>query len=435
MKNLKFPMFLAALLLILSTRVQADLSIAKEIEVQKVHFDSSSYVLSPDSKIILDQTITLLARMNESYSIKVMGFADSKGPEELNLDLSFKRANMVAAYLISKGIDRNRVLINGLGHENPVAPNDSEEGRLLNRRVEFKFINPDTSNLQLTASTEILTVSPEQPKEEEIVPIAQTPTPEEPKPQPVEENISEMTVDPVDEPAKDTMLAPKKKVINKYQAEHIYEDRKRSDAGQAYAQLTPMWTTIDGLQSLGAADNRASSRTSFRGEVGWISFLEESYENYLVAKAYGNFLRFAEDSGSSIDSKQREFTFGGEIGLGRYFHPSFTLQIQVGYGAELIYQAAGSGIEFDRDFIGHAGVSAEAIVWRFSKQGDLGLDMYLNYYELGEDTLETGTGYGINLFVDYDYLRAGLSFSLLELEATTRDYNQWYFGPSFRLYF
>lgn len=451
MRNRPFSLFLAALLLILPSGARADLSIAKEVEEQKVHFNSSDYQLSPDSRIILDQAVSLLARMNESYSIKVMGFTDAQGPEEINQDLSIQRANTVATYLISRGIDRNRVLIQGLGRESPIASNDTEEGRLLNRRVEFKFINPDTSNMQLTASTQLVAATTTEPKEEEILEITPAPAPEkveapvtESKPQEVkkaapspleEEEVVERSDAVVSERRKDTMLAPEKKRKNQFYSDHIYEDRKRSEAGQTYVQLSPMLMTLDGLSGLGAADDRASSQVSFRGEAGWVSFLEESFESYVVAKGYGSFLRFGQDAGNNIGSKQKEYTFGGELGIGRYFHPSVALQVQAGYGSELIYQAAGTGIELDHDFIGHAGISVEAIVWRFSKVGDIGLDAYLNYYDVGRGILESGTGYGIDVFVDYDFLRAGVNFSLLNLETKTRDFNQWQIGPTFRLYF
>jgi hypothetical protein len=454
MRNRTFSLILAALLLILPSGAQADLSIAKEVEEQKVHFNSSEFQLSPDSKIILDQAISLLARMNESYSIKVMGFTDAKGPEEINQDLSMQRANTVASYLISKGIDRNRVLIQGLGRESPVATNDTDEGRQLNRRVEFKFINPDTSNLQLTASTQLVAATTNAPKEEEILVI--TPAPEAPAPEkeqaPVAESKPEIKKEAAPSPLqkeevverspavlserrKDTMLAPEKKRKSPYYADHIYEDRKRSEAGQTYVQLSPILMTLDGLSGLGAGDDRASSQISFHGEAGWISFLDESFESYVVAKGYGSFLRFGQDAANNFGSKQKEYTFGGELGIGRYFHPSVALQVQAGYGSELIYQTAGTGIELDNDFIGHAGISAEAVVWRFSKQGDIGFDVYLNYYDIGRGILESGTGYGMDVFVDYDFLRAGLGFSLLNLETTTRDFNQWQFGPTFRLYF
>ena len=132
---------------------------------------------------------------------------------------------------------------------------------------------------------------------------------------------------------------------------------------------------------------------------------------------------------------QKGYSFGGELGIGRYFHPNVALQIQAGYGAEMIHELVAGSVELDQELIGHAGLTAEVVFWRFTKEGDLGLDGYVNYYDIGRGILNTGLGYGLDLFVDYDFLRVGVGFSLLNLEATTRSFNQWQFGPNIRLYF
>jgi len=449
MRNRAFSSIFAALLLVLPPAAHADLSLAKDVEEKRVHFDTAQSQLSPDSKIILDQAISLLARMNESYSLKVVGYTDAQGSEEINQDLSMQRANTVANYLISKGIDRNRVLIQGLGHENPVATNDEEEGRMRNRRVEFKFITPDTSNLTLTASTEMVAAS--EPKEQEIIEIKPAeeaqpaPVPVvEAKPEPKTAPKPEQEIQPeeelrspavVSERRKDTMLATEKKHKTPHYTDHIYEDRKRADAGQSYIQITPMITTLDGLSGLGATDDRLNSKVSFRGEAGWISFLDDMYESYVIAKAYGSFIRFAQDGPTLIAERQREFTYGGELGVGRYFHPNISLQIAAGYGAELMYRSSGGNIELDNEFMGHLAFTVEAVVWRFSKDGDIGLEGSFMYYDIGRGIMETGSGYNLNAFLDYDFLRAGLGFTMQNFETTTYDYSVWTFGPNIRLYF
>jgi outer membrane protein OmpA-like peptidoglycan-associated protein len=70
-------------------------------------------------------------------SIKVVGHTDSVGSDEYNLDLSQKRASSVAGYLLGQGVAPNKVTSEGKGESEPVADNETEEGRAKNRRVEL----------------------------------------------------------------------------------------------------------------------------------------------------------------------------------------------------------------------------------------------------------------------------------------------------------
>lgn len=435
----------------------ADVSVAKEVEAQKVFFDSSAYELSNDMRLILDQAVSLLSRMNESYSLKLMGFTDSHGSEELNQTLSVQRANVVASYLISQGIDRNRILIQGLGREQPIASNDTEEGRSENRRVEFKFISPDTSDLKLTASmAPVVTEQKIDEPEEAPAEPAKPSLPDEnlqqtmeviPEPEPAAQSEVKTNTQPtvavpekvethpvLNQPVEDTMIAPQKKHGPRYFKNHVYEDRKRSDQGQAYAQVMPLWFTADHAGAIGASEDRIQSQPSFGGELGWSSFFEESYETFFSARIYGSVLRFSSNAATTVD-KQKEYTYGGELGLGRYFHPNIYFQVQSGYSSELFYQSTASGIDLDTDYIWHAGLSTEWVVWRFSQKGDVGFNGYFNYYDFGHEELDFGSGYGVDLFVDYDFLRAGFNFSFLNLETTSFQFNTWQYGPTIRLYF
>nr|WP_269807719.1 OmpA family protein [Pseudomonas sp. NMI795_08] len=81
----------------------------------------------------------VLPRLNEPgvASVKVIGFTDSVGSDSYNQGLSERRASSVAEYLISQGLAPNKVTSQGRGEADPVADNDSEEGRARNRRVEL----------------------------------------------------------------------------------------------------------------------------------------------------------------------------------------------------------------------------------------------------------------------------------------------------------
>ena len=65
---------------------------------------------------------------------------DSKGADDYNLRLSDNRAKSVMDYILSKGIDPKRIVSKGYGETKPVAPNDTDENRQLNRRVEFTIL-------------------------------------------------------------------------------------------------------------------------------------------------------------------------------------------------------------------------------------------------------------------------------------------------------
>lgn len=76
---------------------------------------------------------------NSNYSVAVDGHTDAIGSEKYNLALSVRRANAVADELISQGIDRSRITVNGYGETDPIATNKTEDGRAQNRRVDTSF--------------------------------------------------------------------------------------------------------------------------------------------------------------------------------------------------------------------------------------------------------------------------------------------------------
>ena len=77
---------------------------------------------------------------NPAISIELGAHTDSKGSDEYNIKLSHNRANSVMQYILSKGISPERVSFKGYGETVPVATNETDEGRQLNRRVEFKIL-------------------------------------------------------------------------------------------------------------------------------------------------------------------------------------------------------------------------------------------------------------------------------------------------------
>jgi outer membrane protein OmpA-like peptidoglycan-associated protein len=107
--------------------------------LDNVHFDSDKASLRPDSYEQLKQLLEWLQR-HEEIKIEIAGHTDNIGTEVHNLKLSQDRANTIRIYLISKGINANRLTAKGYGATVPVADNSTEEGRQLNRRTEVRIL-------------------------------------------------------------------------------------------------------------------------------------------------------------------------------------------------------------------------------------------------------------------------------------------------------
>ncbi|MCU6432669.1 OmpA family protein [Undibacterium sp. Jales W-56] len=102
-------------------------------------FDFDKAVLKPEAKVKLDDMASKLKGINLEVVIAV-GHTDSVGSDAYNQKLSVKRAEAVKAYLVSKGIEANRVYTEGKGKKQPVADNKTANGRAQNRRVEIEVV-------------------------------------------------------------------------------------------------------------------------------------------------------------------------------------------------------------------------------------------------------------------------------------------------------
>jgi outer membrane protein OmpA-like peptidoglycan-associated protein/tetratricopeptide (TPR) repeat protein len=105
--------------------------------LNNIFFDFDKASLRADSKPELARVLNLL-KNNPGMEIEISGHTDNKGTAVYNQKLSEARAKSVIDFLISAGIEKNRLTYKGYGFTVPVAPNDTEEGRQLNRRIEFK---------------------------------------------------------------------------------------------------------------------------------------------------------------------------------------------------------------------------------------------------------------------------------------------------------
>ena len=106
-------------------------------------FDFDKSVLKPEGKAKLDDLVGKMGGINLEVIIAV-GHTDAIGGDSYNQKLSVKRSEAVKNYLVSKGVEKNRVYTEGKGEKQPVADNKTTEGRAKNRRVEIEVVGTRT---------------------------------------------------------------------------------------------------------------------------------------------------------------------------------------------------------------------------------------------------------------------------------------------------
>lgn len=107
-----------------------------------VRFDTNKSTLTPTAKANLDKLVSVFNQYPDT-DIQIYGYTDSTGPADYNLKLSEQRAASVKTYLSGKGLVASRFVTSGLGIADPIATNDTPEGRSQNRRVEFAITAND----------------------------------------------------------------------------------------------------------------------------------------------------------------------------------------------------------------------------------------------------------------------------------------------------
>ena len=137
-----------------STAVEVDGTNVDDLEISKsendpdvVVLDTSKLKFDFNSATIKDEYNPVLKKLKDyieskDCKISITGYTDSKGTKEYNRELSLRRAESVEEKLIDLGLPPEKIIeTKGNGDKNPVALNDTEEGRSANRRIEIKFIN------------------------------------------------------------------------------------------------------------------------------------------------------------------------------------------------------------------------------------------------------------------------------------------------------
>lgn len=129
-----------------SDAVEISLVPSKPIEISNITYDINEYELSESARQSLNHTLIPLLNDLPDIHIEIHSHTDSVGSDEYNLELSQQRAHSVINFLVSKGVDSNRLIAKGFGESHFVAPNsmpdgsDNPEGRKQNRRTEFIIV-------------------------------------------------------------------------------------------------------------------------------------------------------------------------------------------------------------------------------------------------------------------------------------------------------
>lgn len=107
--------------------------------LKNIYFEFDRFELKKESFSELEALLEFL-KQNKSVKIEIQGFTDDKGAVDYNMTLSSNRAETVFDYLVDKGVSKNRLQYKGFGSKNPAFPNDTDDNRKKNRRIEFQIL-------------------------------------------------------------------------------------------------------------------------------------------------------------------------------------------------------------------------------------------------------------------------------------------------------
>lgn len=113
-----------------------DVAAGQKIVLEGVTFATGKADVTPESAAILQKALNTM-KAYPDMEVEIRGYTDIVGSRNLNMSLSQRRADSVRDWLIQGGIDPTRIISKGFGPDNPIAPNNTPEGRSKNRRIEF----------------------------------------------------------------------------------------------------------------------------------------------------------------------------------------------------------------------------------------------------------------------------------------------------------
>lgn len=115
------------------------IEVGATVRLQNIYFDFDKTTLKRESFVELNKVVDFL-KQNKTVEIEISGHTDNKGSDEYNENLSQGRSQAVVDYLISQGVESFRLSAHGYGESKPIDTNDTDEGRAVNRRVEFTVL-------------------------------------------------------------------------------------------------------------------------------------------------------------------------------------------------------------------------------------------------------------------------------------------------------
>jgi len=120
-------------------KVPAKRVVLEVIHLEGVYFKTNSADLTPASHMAMEKAVATLKKRPD-IKVEIAAYTDSRGKASYNQSLSNKRAHRVMDYLVNHGISSNRLSAHGYGEANPIADNQTREGRAKNRRVELNIL-------------------------------------------------------------------------------------------------------------------------------------------------------------------------------------------------------------------------------------------------------------------------------------------------------
>ncbi|TSJ40181.1 OmpA family protein [Fluviicola chungangensis] len=111
----------------------------KNFQFEPIYFDYDKADIRPEYEAFLNRIVYVI-NSHSDLRVRVTGNTDADGSDQYNIGLSERRAQAIIDFFVKAGLKRDRIVIDFKGEKNPVSDNKSEEGKQLNRRVDFEFI-------------------------------------------------------------------------------------------------------------------------------------------------------------------------------------------------------------------------------------------------------------------------------------------------------
>lgn len=138
--GVEIPSMPGALMFEYGFKIKVVTNYVRTFKLENVYFDTNKWDLKPESYPALSGLLSSM-KGNKKMKIEIAGHTDSQGDDASNMLLSQRRANAVMEYLISKGVEPERMIAKGYGETVPVASNETADGRAQNRRTEVRIIS------------------------------------------------------------------------------------------------------------------------------------------------------------------------------------------------------------------------------------------------------------------------------------------------------